>query len=152
MPDLYIDESHFHRDLDLGYTWVTLGRPWASPLGVRVIAIVRNQSKRQRPHWASRLCLCPATVLTSTRAHWAPEGYGNGCAKTSHNCIVIRPCGRSLLLARILSIASILILSKSLRVFGLNSISIQSSKNYCFLTDFTLGQSLACFGLPGFCR
>jgi|GEM_PF-2234582 len=25
MPDLYIDESHFHRDLDLGYTWVTLG-------------------------------------------------------------------------------------------------------------------------------
>ncbi len=24
---LYIDESHFHRDLDLGYTWAPLGKP-----------------------------------------------------------------------------------------------------------------------------
>lgn len=24
---IYIDESHFHRDLDLGYTWATVGKP-----------------------------------------------------------------------------------------------------------------------------
>jgi transposase len=24
---LYIDESHFHRDMDLGYTWATVGQP-----------------------------------------------------------------------------------------------------------------------------
>ena len=30
---LYIDESHFHRDMDLGFTWATKGKP--RPVGTR---------------------------------------------------------------------------------------------------------------------
>lgn len=38
---LYLDESHFHRDMDLGYTWATVGEPaWRSsacpPLADRI--------------------------------------------------------------------------------------------------------------------
>ena len=40
---LYIDESHFHRDLDLGYTW--------SPIGGRVWRVTDCPSLSQRLNW-----------------------------------------------------------------------------------------------------
>ena len=65
---IYVDESHFHRDMDLGWSWGRIGeRPWrasgCAPLSDRIDRFgAYNFSDGQCPIWAEGACNKETTV------------------------------------------------------------------------------------------
>jgi transposase len=115
---VYVDESHFHQDLDLGYTWATQGKPaWrvssSPPLSARINWYgAYDFTHGQAMIWHEGKCNSEQTIQFLQRLHdWQQEKsemgqseMGQGANKGAHQPIVViwdgAPWHRSLAVRR----------------------------------------------------
>lgn len=84
---VYVDESHFHQDLDIGYTWATIGKPaWrvstSPPLSARINWYgAYDFTHGQAMIWHEGKCNSEQTIQFLQRLHDWQRAMGHGAHK-----------------------------------------------------------------------